>query len=121
MMKTSTGTLWRSALSTARLISGPWSKVGITTVARMFVIKCILLSGRSVSLSSSMPVHRTAIEGLLVLTWDTVNDERGYFKHTYQHGELAQALGREPRLRQGNHSRSRTRVLRGFTSSPGTS
>ncbi|MGB3068046.1 MAG: dTDP-4-dehydrorhamnose 3,5-epimerase family protein [Ottowia sp.] len=65
-----------------------------------------------------MPVHRTAIEGLLVLTWDTVNDERGYFKHTYQHGELAQALGREPRLRQGNHSRSRARVLRGFHIEP---
>jgi len=65
-----------------------------------------------------MPVRRTAIDGLLVLTWDTIHDERGYFKHTYQYGELAQALGREPRLRQGNHSRSRARVLRGFHIEP---
>ncbi|WP_169457889.1 dTDP-4-dehydrorhamnose 3,5-epimerase family protein [Ottowia thiooxydans] len=65
-----------------------------------------------------MPVHRTAIEGLLVLNWDMHHDERGYFKQTYQHGELAQALCREPRLRQGNHSRSQARVLRGFHIEP---
>lgn len=65
-----------------------------------------------------MPVQRTAIAGLLVLTWEMMHDERGFFKHTYQHGELAQALGREPRLRQGNHSRSKARVLRGFHLEP---
>ena len=65
-----------------------------------------------------MPVHRTAIAGLMVLTWDTFHDERGYFKQTYQHSELAEALGREPRLRQGNHSRSQARVLRGFHVEP---
>ena len=65
-----------------------------------------------------MPVRPTAITGLLVLTWDAARDARGFFKHTYQHSELAQALGREPRLRQGNHSRSQARVLRGFHIEP---
>ncbi|MFT4195315.1 dTDP-4-dehydrorhamnose 3,5-epimerase family protein [Ottowia sp.] len=65
-----------------------------------------------------MPVQTTPIDGLLVVTWDTVRDERGFFKQSYQHGELAQALGREPRLRQGNHSRSQARVLRGFHLEP---
>ncbi|MET4575713.1 dTDP-4-dehydrorhamnose 3,5-epimerase family protein [Ottowia thiooxydans] len=65
-----------------------------------------------------MPVLSTSISGLLVVTWDMRHDERGYFKQTYQHGELAQALGREPRLRQGNHSRSRAKVLRGFHIEP---
>lgn len=65
-----------------------------------------------------MPIQHTEIAGLLRITWDSLHDERGYFKQTYQHGELAQALGRPPRLRQGNHSRSRARVLRGFHLEP---
>lgn len=65
-----------------------------------------------------MPVQLTAIDGLLVVAWDALLDERGLFKHTYQHSELTQALGREPRLRQGNHSRSHARVLRGFHVEP---
>ena len=65
-----------------------------------------------------MPIQKTAIEGLLLLTWDSFHDERGYFKQTYQHSELAQALGRPPRLHQGNHSRSKARVLRGFHLEP---
>ncbi len=65
-----------------------------------------------------MPVQRTAIAGLMLITCERVHDERGFFKHTYQHSELADALGREPRLRQGNHSRSHARVLRGFHFEP---
>lgn len=65
-----------------------------------------------------MPVQHTSIDGLLVVAWDALLDERGLFKHTYQHSELTQALGREPRLRQGNHSRSHARVLRGFHVEP---
>lgn len=65
-----------------------------------------------------MPVEQTAIDGLLVVRWETHGDERGFFRQTYQVAELAAALGREPVLRQGNHSRSGPGVLRGFHAEP---
>ncbi|MEX1162706.1 MAG: dTDP-4-dehydrorhamnose 3,5-epimerase family protein [Nitriliruptor sp.] len=65
-----------------------------------------------------MPVEQTAIAGLLVVRWDTHGDERGFFRQTYQVDELTEALGREPVLRQGNHSRSGSGVLRGFHAEP---
>lgn len=65
-----------------------------------------------------MPVEPTAIDGLLVVRWDTHGDERGFFRQTYRVDELAEALGREPVLRQGNHSRSDGGVLRGFHAEP---
>ena len=65
-----------------------------------------------------MPVDTTAIEGLLVVRWETHGDERGFFRQTYQVAEIAEALGREPVLRQGNHSRSQPGVLRGFHAEP---
>jgi dTDP-4-dehydrorhamnose 3,5-epimerase len=65
-----------------------------------------------------MPILRTEIDGLLVVRWDLIADDRGFFKHTYQYSELAESLGRDPRLRQGNHSRSRRGVLRGFHLEP---
>jgi dTDP-4-dehydrorhamnose 3,5-epimerase len=65
-----------------------------------------------------MPVEPTDIEGLLVVRWDTHGDERGFFRQTYQVRELTAALGREPVLRQGNHSHSRPGVLRGFHAEP---
>jgi dTDP-4-dehydrorhamnose 3,5-epimerase len=65
-----------------------------------------------------MPVERTDIDGLLVVRWDTHGDERGFFRQTYQIRELTEALGREPVLRQGNHSRSQPNVLRGFHAEP---
>ena len=65
-----------------------------------------------------MPVEPTDIEGLLVVRWPTNSDERGFFRQTYQVRELAEALGREPVLRQGNHSRSAPGVLRGFHAEP---
>ncbi|MFP5308576.1 MAG: dTDP-4-dehydrorhamnose 3,5-epimerase family protein [Actinomycetes bacterium] len=65
-----------------------------------------------------MPVEATRIEGLLLVSWDTHGDERGFFRQTYQVRELTEALGREPVLRQGNHSRSRPGVLRGFHAEP---
>ena len=46
------------------------------------------------------------------------SDDRGFFKQTYQHGEISAAIGRKLRMRQGNHSRSAARVLRGFHSEP---
>lgn len=65
-----------------------------------------------------MPIETTDIEGLLVVRWDTHADERGFFRQTYQVRELTQALGREPVLRQGNHSHSVPGVLRGFHAEP---
>jgi dTDP-4-dehydrorhamnose 3,5-epimerase len=63
-------------------------------------------------------VERTPIEGLLVVHQDTHEDERGFFRQTYVASELTEALGREVRFVQGNHSRSRPRVLRGFHAEP---
>jgi len=65
-----------------------------------------------------VPVRTTSIEGLLVVQWQTNEDERGFFRQTYQVRELTEALGREPVLRQGNHSRSQAGVLRGFHAEP---
>jgi dTDP-4-dehydrorhamnose 3,5-epimerase len=65
-----------------------------------------------------MPVLSTEIAGLFIVQWNVIKDARGFFKHTYQFGELARALGRDPRLRQGNHSRSQPGVLRGFHLEP---
>jgi dTDP-4-dehydrorhamnose 3,5-epimerase len=65
-----------------------------------------------------VPVEPTAIAGLLIVRWETHGDERGFFRQTYQIRELAEALGREPVLRQGNHSRSAPGVLRGFHAEP---
>ena len=65
-----------------------------------------------------MPVHETAIAGLLVVRWDTYDDERGFFRQTYQAAELEAALGRPVRFVQGNHARSAPGVLRGFHAEP---
>ena len=65
-----------------------------------------------------MPLVPTAIDGLWVIEWVSHHDDRGFFRQTYQLGELAQALGREPVWRQGNHARSRSGVLRGFHAEP---
>ncbi len=65
-----------------------------------------------------MPVEDTTIEGLYVVRQPTYEDGRGFFRQTYQHSELAAAIGREPSFVQGNHSRSRAGVLRGFHAEP---
>lgn len=65
-----------------------------------------------------MPVERTDVPGLLVVRWDTHDDDRGFFRQTYRTGELAEALGRDVVLRQGNHARSHPGVLRGFHAEP---
>lgn len=65
-----------------------------------------------------MAVERTAITGLLVVRWPTHDDERGFFRQTHQRAELAEALGRDLRLEQGNHARSSVGVLRGFHAEP---
>jgi dTDP-4-dehydrorhamnose 3,5-epimerase len=63
-------------------------------------------------------IEPTAIAGLLVVRQPTHEDERGFFRQTYVASELTAALGREVRFVQGNHSRSRPGVLRGFHAEP---
>lgn len=61
-----------------------------------------------------MAARTTNIDGLLVLGWPEHDDGRGFFRQTYQASKISQILQREVRFLQGNHSRSRPRVLRGF-------
>jgi len=63
-------------------------------------------------------VEGTPIHGLYVVRQPTHADGRGFFRQTYQHLELARAIGREPTFVQANHSRSRAGVLRGFHAEP---
>lgn len=65
-----------------------------------------------------MPIEQTSIDGLLVVRWDTHDDDRGFFRQTYQVRELDEALGRPVTFRQGNHSHSVPGVLRGFHAEP---
>lgn len=65
-----------------------------------------------------MPVLNTPIEGLLLVSWDRFDDQRGFFKQSYQVQELSDVIGRPVRLEQGNHSRSHPGVLRGFHTEP---
>lgn len=65
-----------------------------------------------------MTVQHTVIDGLYRVTMPVHGDERGSLQQTFQHGELADALGRELRFVQANHSRSRAGVLRGFHAEP---
>jgi dTDP-4-dehydrorhamnose 3,5-epimerase len=61
-----------------------------------------------------MPVEKTSIDGVFIIHWPEHGDARGFFRQTYQVGEISSVFGREVNFRQGNHSRSHARVLRGF-------
>ena len=61
---------------------------------------------------------KTLLGTSLIVEGDSRSDSRGLFRQTYQAGALEQVLGRPLRLRQGNHSRSRAGVLRGFHLEP---
>jgi dTDP-4-dehydrorhamnose 3,5-epimerase len=63
-------------------------------------------------------VEGTAIGGLYVVRHPTHEDGRGFFRQTFQHSELTEAIGRSPSFVQGNHSRSPAGVLRGFHAEP---
>jgi dTDP-4-dehydrorhamnose 3,5-epimerase len=75
-------------------------------------------SGLIEDLWQSMTVSPGAIAGVFVVTSPKFEDRRGFFREHYRYSELAAALGREPRMRQGNHSRSCAGVLRGFHTEP---
>jgi dTDP-4-dehydrorhamnose 3,5-epimerase len=61
----------------------------------------------------SLTVHRTGLEGVLLLEPSVHRDERGFFLETYNQRDY-QAAGVEQVFVQDNHSRSRRGVLRGF-------
>jgi dTDP-4-dehydrorhamnose 3,5-epimerase len=61
-----------------------------------------------------MKVTTTAIEGLLILEPNVFGDERGFFLESYNQKVFDDALGRELRFVQDNHSRSAKGVLRGL-------
>ncbi|RAI00969.1 dTDP-4-dehydrorhamnose 3,5-epimerase [Acuticoccus sediminis] len=65
-----------------------------------------------------MKVETTPIEGCLLVRTTVLQDERGFFLETYKQSALTEALGRPHRFAQGNHSRSRAGVLRGFHAEP---
>jgi dTDP-4-dehydrorhamnose 3,5-epimerase len=73
---------------------------------------------RAAGRERTLSVETTAIPGLLVVRFDAYEDGRGFFRQTYQAGELEAALGRPLLLRQGNHARSVPGVLRGFHAEP---
>lgn len=61
---------------------------------------------------------KTLLGTSLIVECDSYSDSRGLFRQTYQAGGLEHVIGRQLRLRQGNHSRSRAGVLRGFHLEP---
>ena len=61
-----------------------------------------------------MKVTPTAIDGLLILEPKVFGDERGFFLESYNQKAFDDALGRELRFVQDNHSRSAKGVLRGL-------
>jgi dTDP-4-dehydrorhamnose 3,5-epimerase len=60
-----------------------------------------------------MKVHRTPLEGLLVLEPRVFSDDRGFFLETHQ-AERYRQVGMVDVFVQDNHSRSRKGVLRGL-------
>ena len=61
-----------------------------------------------------MKVTTTAIEGLLILEPQVYGDERGFFLESFNQKLFDDAIGREVRFVQDNHSRSTKGVLRGL-------
>ena len=60
-----------------------------------------------------MKVHKTPLEGFLVIEPDVYKDDRGFFLETYQEERYHQA-GIIDKFLQDNHSRSAKGVLRGM-------
>lgn len=63
-------------------------------------------------------VRKTSIDGCLVVETRLIEDRRGFFLETYRQSALTEVLGRPYRFAQGNHSRSKANVLRGFHTEP---
>ncbi|UOM34277.1 dTDP-4-dehydrorhamnose 3,5-epimerase family protein [Acuticoccus sp. I52.16.1] len=65
-----------------------------------------------------MIVEPTAIAGCLLVRTKVLEDERGFFLESYKQSAITRTLGRPHRFGQGNHSRSKAGVLRGFHAEP---
>lgn len=63
-------------------------------------------------------VTPTSIAGLFVVDREVHTDGRGFFRESYRHSELEEAVGRPVAFRQANHSRSAVGVLRGIHVEP---
>ncbi|MCQ0988013.1 dTDP-4-dehydrorhamnose 3,5-epimerase family protein [Jiella marina] len=61
-----------------------------------------------------MEVLKTSIEGCLLLKTAKFQDDRGFFLESYRQSAIENVLGRPHRFMQGNYSRSKANVLRGF-------
>lgn len=61
-----------------------------------------------------MHVHKTSIDGLLLIETSLIEDERGFFLEAYKESRFLETSGRPHRFAQTNHSRSRAGTLRGF-------
>lgn len=57
-------------------------------------------------------IHKTSIPGLLILERPTFNDERGFFREVFHLDELEEAVGKQFKPVQWNHSRSLPKVIR---------
>ena len=58
-------------------------------------------------------IKTTTLKGLLILERPTFEDERGFFREVFHMDELNEVLGWEFKSLQWNHSRSKSKVLRG--------
>ena len=61
-----------------------------------------------------METDQTILPGVLVVRPRIFKDERGFFLESWNQREFDQAVGREVRFVQDNHSRSKRGVLRGL-------
>ena len=61
-----------------------------------------------------MKIETTALSGVLVVRPRIFHDERGFFLESWNQKAFDQAVGREVRFVQDNHSRSKRGVLRGL-------
>ncbi len=58
-------------------------------------------------------IKRTSLKGLLILERPTFPDERGFFREVFHLNELEEAIGKDFKPIQWNHSNSKPKVLRG--------
>ena len=61
-----------------------------------------------------MKLEATALSGVMLVRPRIFNDERGFFLESWNQRAFDEAVGREVRFVQDNHSRSRQGVLRGL-------
>ena len=66
------------------------------------------------SVAQLMETELTSLPGVMVVRPRIFKDERGFFLESWNQREFDEAVGREVRFVQDNHSRSKRGVLRGL-------